>query len=105
MEGEVAERVPRLLGTHSAIKAVTLVGSRARGTATRLSDWDFLVDTDDFEHVASDLPGLVSDLDPIGSLWDPITGGESCYMLILSGPTKVDLIFEHPHDNDPPWAG
>lgn len=25
-------------------------------------------------------------------------------MLILEGPTKVDLIFDHPRANDPPWT-
>ena len=80
------------------------MGSRARGSATRFSDWDFRVETDDFEQLASALPDLVADLDPLASLWDPITGGEACYMLILEGPTKVDLIFDHPRANDPAWT-
>ena len=101
---DVVERVWRVLQAHPAVQDITLVGSRARGSATRFSDWDFLVDTDDFEQLASALPDLVADLDPLASLWDPITGGEACYMLILEGPTKVDLIFDHPRANDPPWT-
>jgi hypothetical protein len=101
---DVVERVWRVLQAHPAVRDVTLVGSRARGSATRLSDWDFRVDTDDFEQLASALPDLMADLDPLASLWDPITGGGACYMLILEGPTKVDLIFDHPRANDPPWT-
>lgn len=101
---DIAERVAGALSHHPAVKSVTLVGSRAQGSPTPLSDWDFKVDTDNFGKLASDLPGLVSDLDPLARMWDPITGGESCYMLILDGPTKVDLIFDHPHTNDPPWT-
>ena len=101
---DVVERVWGVLQTHPAVQDITLVGSRARGSATRFSDWDLLVDTDDFEQLASALPELVAALDPLASLWDPITGGEACYMLIFEGPTKVDLIFEHPRANDPPWT-
>jgi len=101
---DIAERVVGVLSHHAAVKSVTLVGSRVRGSSTRLSDWDFKVDTENFEDLASDLPDLVTDLDPLASMWDPITDGESCYMLILDGPTKVDLIFDHPHTNEPPWT-
>ena len=101
---DVVERVWGVLQTHPAVRDITLVGSRARGSATRFSDWDFLVDTDDFAQLASALPELVAALDPLVSLWDPITGGEACYMLILEGPTKVDLIFGYPRAIDPAWT-
>ncbi len=35
------------------VTAVRLVGSRAEGRATRCSDWDFVVETSDFDAVAT----------------------------------------------------
>jgi hypothetical protein len=68
-----------------------------------LSDWDFLVETDDFGAVAADLPSLCVPLRPIGQQWDRL-GSYNCWMLMLRGPTKVDLIFaDEPHQDEPPW--
>jgi predicted nucleotidyltransferase len=44
---------------HPAITSLELVGSRARSDATELSDWDFLVETDDVDAVAADVEALV----------------------------------------------
>jgi hypothetical protein len=85
------------------VRAIELVGSRADGRATECSDWDFRVETDDFEALAAALPGLVASLDPLAAQWDRLSA-YWCYMLILPGPTKVDLIFsEQPHVDGPPW--
>jgi hypothetical protein len=36
--------------------------------------------------------------------WDRLSD-QACYMLIVSGPTKIDLIFEDvPHEHEPPWV-
>jgi hypothetical protein len=88
----IAERVPAALTTHPAVKAVELAGSRAEGRATDVSDWDFLVATDRFEDLVADLPGLVAELEPLAQQWDRLSPSW-CYMLILRGPVKVDLIF------------
>jgi hypothetical protein len=89
--------------SHPAVRKIELVGSRAEGRAAELSDWDFRVETDDFERVAESLPALVSELDPLAQQWDRLSP-EWCYMLILRGPTKVDLIFpQHQHADEPPW--
>jgi hypothetical protein len=99
----IPERVPAALAAHPAVKAVELAGSRAEGRATELSDWDFLVATDRFEDLVSDLPGLVAELEPLAQQWDRLSPSW-CYMLILRGPVKVDLIFpDEPHLDDPPW--
>ncbi len=99
----IAERVPAALAVHTAVKAVELAGSRAEGRATEHSDWDFLVATDRFEDLVADLPGLVAELDPLAQQWDRLSPSW-CYMLILRGPVKVDLIFpDEPHLDDPPW--
>jgi predicted nucleotidyltransferase len=84
--------VPAALQKHPAVRGTRLAGSRAAGRAHELSDWDFLVLTGDFPAVAGDLHELVSPLGPLSELWDPYSD-RACYMLMLRGPTKIDLIF------------
>ena len=57
---DIAATVEAVLLPHPAIRAVELVGSRAGGSPTPLSDWDFVVVTDRFDEVARALPGLVA---------------------------------------------
>jgi hypothetical protein len=89
---DVASAVETALAAHSAVRSVRLVGSRGEGSAHELSDWDFAVETDDFESLARELPALVAPLRPLAEQWDPYSSYE-CYMLMLRGPVKVDLIF------------
>jgi len=43
-------------------------------------------------------------LEPLAQQWDRLSD-EQCWMLILPGPAKVDLIFpEEPHVHEPPWV-
>jgi len=89
---------------HPGILAVELVGSRAGGSPTPLSDWDFVVVTERFDEVARALPALVAELEPLGQQWDRISA-YPCYMLMLAGPVKVDLIFpDEPYESLPPWS-
>jgi hypothetical protein len=89
---------------HPSILAVELVGSRAGGSPTPLSDWDFVVVTERFDEVARALPALVAELEPLGQQWDRISA-YPCYMLLLAGPVKVDLIFpDDPFESLPPWT-
>jgi predicted nucleotidyltransferase len=90
------------VGAHPHVRRVGLAGSRARGEATELSDWDFEVEVDDFPAVAADLPGLVTPFEPLAQQWDRLSD-HCCYMLMLRGPTKVDLLFGEPHKHEPPW--
>jgi hypothetical protein len=94
--------VMRVLGPHPGIQHVELTGSRASGRATPLSDWDFKVVTADFDEVRDVIPQLVMPLRPVVAQWDRLSQ-MWCYMLILSGPVKVDLIFSEPHIALPPW--
>ena len=100
----LATRVEAAIGRGPAVKSVKLVGSRARGTAVQLSDWDFAVEAPDFDAAAAALPELVSPLEPLAQQWDPLSEQDRCYMLLLRGPTKVDLIFDLPHEPAAPWT-
>ena len=98
---DIITDVTRALGAHPSIRTVRLAGSRRRNAQTVLSDWDFVVETDDFAAVARDLPELVRPLDPLAAQWDPYAD-IVCYMLILPGAEKVDLLFpDHPRA----WSG
>ena len=99
----LAERIIQSLEAHPAIDGVRLGGSRARGEAGPLSDWDFEVATRNFGSVADALPELVAPLEPLAQQWDRLSD-HACYMLMLRGAVKVDLIFEKPHALEPPWV-
>jgi hypothetical protein len=70
--------------------------------ATLLSNWDFTVTAADFEDLEDALPLLTGPLRPVVAQWDRLSRTR-CYMLILAGPAKVDLIFDRPHPIQPPW--
>lgn len=97
---DLAEAVPALVGGHPSVRNIRLTGSRAEGTAHELSDWDFAVETRDFPRLADELPQLVEPLRPLAAQWDRYSD-HACYMLMLSGAVKVDLIFP---DEKQHWA-
>jgi hypothetical protein len=72
------------------VRSLELMGSRALGTATDLSDWDYRVTSEDPAGTARRLPDLLATLDPLGSLWDPLAS-EPVYMIVLPGAVKADL--------------
>jgi Nucleotidyltransferase domain len=101
---DLAASVEAALLPHPHVRDVELVGSRATGSPTPLSDWDFAVTTDRFDAVARELPSLVAGLEPLAQQWDRISE-YPCYMLMLIGPVKVDLIFPgEPYESLPPWT-
>jgi hypothetical protein len=95
-------RVIEAVERHPAVRSVRLVGSRAAGTATAVSDWDFAVETEDFPAVSRDIAHLLAVLQPLVQQWDRLSE-QQCWMVILPGPVKLDLIFNQPHDEEPPW--
>jgi hypothetical protein len=82
---------------------VTLVGSRARGDPTPLSDWDFLLESDEVDALTTALPPLVAPLEPLVAQWDRLSEEGACYMLLLADGTKVDFVLERPPFLEPPW--
>ncbi|WP_242908846.1 hypothetical protein [Actinomadura terrae] len=99
----IADDIEGSVLAHPAVRRIELVGSRARGTATELSDWDYHVTADDFGRVASDLPALVAPWHPLAAQWDPL-GDVASYLLIFPGPIKIDLLFaDVPRSSNPPW--
>jgi predicted nucleotidyltransferase len=104
-ERDIAAAVRTALLRHPHVIAVELVGSRARGTPSPLSDWDFTVEVNDVAGVTADMPALVTELEPFSQQWDRLGPDDyCCYMLMLAGPVKIDLIFPGvPHRPEPPW--
>src|SRR4051812_30597874 len=96
------DRAVEAVEGHPAVESVALVGSRAAGTATALSDWDFKVETDDFPTVAQEIGSLIAPLGPLAQQWDRLSE-HSCWMVMMPGPVKVDFIFGEPHSGEPPW--
>ena len=98
MEASLDRRVISVFGRHPAVRSISLAGSRADGTATEHSDWDFVVAADDFPALAANLPGLSAPLAPIAMQRDRLSPHQ-CWMLMLGGPTKVDILFpDEPRD-------
>lgn len=101
---EPVERVVReLVATLPEVSDVRLVGSRADGTSNPLSDWDFALRTTDFSRSRTTLPVAAAALRPLGSLWDPLSRRAN-FMLVLDGPTKIDLLFDEPQNPRPAWT-
>jgi hypothetical protein len=99
----IVEDVAEAVRAHSAVRDVRLTGSRARGDATELSGWDYQVAADDFGGIARDLPGLLGRFDPLAAQWDRLRDHE-CYLLVVDGPAKIDLIFADVSRSwYPPW--
>ena len=99
---DIEPSVMELLSKHSSIAAVRLAGSRSRGEALPMSDWDFEIEPADTAAAIEAIPHLAEQLDPVVGQWDRLSPTH-CYMLLLSDGTKVDLIFDVPHTAEPPW--
>jgi len=85
------------------VRAVRLVGGRSRGAGSPLSDWDFTVETRDFEALAPELPEILAPFAPLGTLWDP-RSSSAFFMVILPGGVRLDLEFDQPQKPEPRWA-
>jgi hypothetical protein len=100
---DVGERISELLEAHPLVVGLDLVGSRGRGDATALSDWDFQIRTTDSAALVRDLPSIVAPLGPLAAQWDRLAD-RAVYMLVLSGPVKIDLFpGDQRREIEPPW--
>jgi predicted nucleotidyltransferase len=99
----VSARVTAALGHQPNVRRVELVGSRGRGDATALSDWDFQIGTPNSPALARELPALVRPLEPLAAQWDRLAE-RATYMLVLAGAIKVDLFpGDERREIEPPW--
>src|SRR5438477_11731946 len=71
--GRADGRLIDALQRHPSVRGVRLVGSRAEGRAREESDWDFLVESDDFALLADDLPALCRPFEPLAQQWDRLS--------------------------------
>lgn len=81
------------------VGSVELVGSRAAGIPTELSDWDYRICSADPVATAGRLPGLVG-VGSLAGLWDPLAD-RAVYMIVLPGAVKVDLFPGLPSGREP----
>lgn len=71
-EPDVVVATREALEASEAVSSVTLGGSRARGEATELSDWDLYLEGDP-ERMVAEIPALVASLRPLASFWEPLS--------------------------------
>jgi len=88
-EPDVVSTLRQALGRSRHVSSVVLGGSRARGTPTELSDWDIYLEGDP-EGMMEEIPRLVGSFGPLAAFWEPLAE-EAGYMIVMDGPTKVDL--------------
>ena len=99
---KVVQVVWQALESSEAIRGLRLGGSRAKGDATKLSDWDLYLEGEPATLIAV-LPGLVAPLRPLAAFWEPLSE-QAGYMTVMDGPVKVDLFpVGGRRSLQPPW--
>lgn len=102
-EPQVVTAVRKTLDASNIIASVVLGGSRARGTATDLSDWDLYLNGEP-DRIMAEVPALVAPLRPLAAFWEPLSE-EAGYMTVMDGPVKVDLFpVGAIRQVQPPWV-
>ena len=104
-EGEppAVSAIREALGRCEVVSSVVLGGSRARGVATELSDWDIYLEGDP-AGMLEEIPRLVASFRPLAAFWEPLST-EAGYMVVLDGPTKVDIFaLGATRRIQPPWV-
>ena len=102
-EPDVVVGIRGALERSDVVASVVLGGSRARGTATELSDWDLYLEGDP-EEMMAEIPALVASLGPLAAFWEPLSE-DAGYMIVMDGPVKVDLFPSGASRQiQPPWV-
>jgi hypothetical protein len=98
----VVTAIREALDGSKAVSSVALGGSRARGAATTLSDWDLYLEGEP-EAMMEEIPALVASCGPLAAFWEPLSE-EAGYMAVMNGPTKVDVFpIGASRTIQPPW--
>lgn len=91
-----------VLERSEVVSSVVLGGSRARGEATELSDWDLYLQGDP-EAMMVEIPALIASSGPLAAFWEPLAE-EAGYMVVMDGPIKVDIFpIGASRRIQPPW--
>lgn len=86
---EVVRLVWRTVASSKVVQGISLVGSRAKGYSTELSDWDLYLEGA-LDELMAEIPGLMAPLGPLAAFWDPLSE-RAGYMMVMVGPVKIDL--------------
>jgi hypothetical protein len=98
----VVRAIREALGGTEVVSSVVLGGSRARGEATALSDWDLYLEGEP-EGMMEEIPAVVASFGPLAAFWEPLSE-EAGYMAVMDGPTKVDVFpLGARRTIQPPW--
>jgi hypothetical protein len=98
----VVTAIREALDGSKVVSSVALGGSRARGTATALSDWDLYVEGEP-DGMMEEIPALVASFGPLAAFWEPLSE-QAGYMAVMNGPTKVDVFpIGASRRIQPPW--
>jgi len=101
-EPDAIRAIRETLGASQVVSSVVLGGSRARGRATELSDWDLYVEGEP-EGMMREIPARVASFGPLAAFWEPLSE-EAGYMVVIDGPTKVDVFpLGARRQIQPPW--
>jgi hypothetical protein len=101
-EPDEVSAVREALEASDVVCSVVLGGSRAQGRATELSDWDIYVGGEP-EVMMTEIPALVASFAPLAAFWEPLAE-EAGYMVVMDGPTKVDVFpLGARRHIQPPW--
>lgn len=82
-EPDVVVAIREALERSKVVALVVLGGSRARGTATGLSDWDLYLGGEPADLMA-EIPALVASLQPLAAFWEPLSE-QAGYMIVMDG--------------------
>jgi hypothetical protein len=99
---DVVAAIWEALDGSKVVSSLVLGGSRARGTATELSDWDLYLEGDP-DRMMAEIPGLVASFAPLAAFWEPLSE-QAGYMVVMDGPIKVDVFpVGARRQIQPPW--
>jgi hypothetical protein len=102
-EPDVVTAIRTALEASRHVSSVLPAGSRARGTATELSDWDLCL-KGDREGMMTEVPALIASFGPLAAFWEPLAE-QAGYMAVMDGPVKVDVFpIGARRQIQPPWV-